>query len=425
MRIRTLTGGLVAGLVLIVLQVTPAAAAAGDLDTSFSSNGKVKLDASFDGQDVALQSDGKIVAIGSDGERMVVFRLNRDGSLDDTFSDDGILRVRFGQAEGTFSEAEGVALVNGDIVVVGTKFAGSITDISLAVARINTDGTLDDTFSSDGKQTFRLSSDTRGAGVAIQANGRIVCVGSDGDDLLVVRFKADGTPDTTFDGDGSVTTSFTEDVEGMAVAIDPATQRIVAGAQKSPTGHTEDFVIARYTTTGTLDSSWSDDGKRTTSTTTDGGLQSLTVLDNSRVIAVGYTESDTSGWQILVRKFESDGDYDDSWNDDGSIRVGFRRDGAPADDFGFDVDVQTDGKVVVAGTSLDGDREFAVLRLTTSGHLDDTFGGDGGVLTAFNEQAGANGVVINNGTGKIVVVGNAITNSLNSDGMYLARYLGS
>ncbi len=422
MRTRTVAGAITAGLALILIQITPALAAPGDLDTTFSSDGMKKVDDAQGGEDVAIQKDGKIVAVGSDGERMVVARLNRDGSLDDTFSGDGILHVTFGNSG--FSEARGVALVNGDIVVVGTHFPDD-GDIKLAMARIDAFGDLDDSFSSDGKVQFGLSGDTRGADVAIQSNGRIVCVGQDGGDLLVVRFKSDGTPDPSFDGDGAVTTSFSEDVEGEAVAIDPNTQRIVAGAEKTPTGSTEDFVITRYTTTGALDPSWSGDGQRITSTTADGGLQSLTVMVDSSVIAVGSTESSTAGWQMLIRKFLPGGDDDGTWNDDGKVQAGFTSNGGKADDFANDVFVTGSDRVMVVGTSIDdGGRRFAVMRFTAPGHLDDTFSGDGALRTEFNKQSAALAVKVNRGTGKIVVVGNAINDDLSGDGMYLARYLG-
>jgi uncharacterized delta-60 repeat protein len=425
MRIRRFAGAVTAGLALTLLQVTPAVAAAGDLDTSFSSNGKEKVDAASGGEDVAIQSNGKIVAVGSDGTKMVVVRLTTNGSLDTSFSGDGVLHVGFG--EDGESEASGVALVGSDIVVVGTHFPESSTgDVTMAVARIDSDGNLDDSFSGNGKELFGLSGDTRGADVAIQSNGRIVCVGRDGHDLLVVRFKSDGTPDSSFDGDGSATTSFSDAVEGMAVAVDPGTQEILAGATHVVSGSTEDFVIARYTTTGALDNTWSDDGKRTAQTTSDGGLQSLVVDASSRVVAVGSTESASHGFQFVVRRFDNDGTSDDAWSGDGVVQAGFKRGGESADDFGFDVALQSNGKVVVAGTSLDGDREFAVMRFSTDGHLDHGFGGgDGAVLTSFNQQAGANALDIDDSNGRIVVVGNAIQDDLSGDGMYLARYLGS
>ena len=425
MRTRTFAGAVTAGVALTLLHVTPAVAAAGDIDTSFSSNGKEKVDAASGAVDVAIQSNGKIVAVGSDGTKMVVVRLTTNGTLDPAFSGDGVLHVGFGN--GGESEASGVAIVDSDIVVVGTHFPDSSTgDVKMAVARIDSDGTLDDTFSSDGKELFDLSGDTRGGDVAVQSNGRIVCVGRDGHDLLVVRFLSDGTPDPSFDGDGSITTSFTDDVEGMAVAIDPGTQEILAGATHVVSGQTEDFVIARYTTTGTLDDTWSDDGKRTAQTTSEGGLQSLVVDSSSRVVAVGSTESSSHGFQFVVRRFDNDGTSDDSWSDDGVVQAGFKRGGESADDFAFDVVLQSNGQVLVAGTSLDGDREFAVMRFTTDGHLDHGFGGsDGAVLTSFNQQAGANALDIDDSNGRIVVVGNAIKDDLSLDGMELARYLGS
>ena len=242
----------------------------GTLDTSFSGDGKQTTD--FSGSlrtAVALQANGKIVAVGgsessgSASDDFALARYNPNGSLDTTFSGDGKQTTDFGGED----EANGVAIQeDGKIVVVGPQ-AG--TGIDFALARYNPNGTLDTSFSGDGKQT----TDFGGVGqvanaVAVQDDGKIVVVGDAGpmfsDDFALARYNPNGSLDTSFSGDGKQTTNF--------VATDEATAwRFRATARSSSVGTGVDNVnggsegaLARYNPNGTLDTSFSGDGKQTT-----------------------------------------------------------------------------------------------------------------------------------------------------------------
>ena len=125
-------------------------------------------------------------------------RFNSDGSLDTTFSGDGIASAMWGSQ---FDEAFGIAIQNdGKIVVAGESFNGSNNDVALA--RLNTDGTLDTTFSSDGKVTQAIGTSTDSArAITLQADGRIVLAGyatSASGDTAVLRYNADGSLDQRF-----------------------------------------------------------------------------------------------------------------------------------------------------------------------------------------------------------------------------------
>ena len=167
----------------------------GSLDASFNGDGIRTLDYGgvADGaRDVLVQGDGKIVVVGSGNapSNLTVTRLNPDGSLDQSFNGTGTVGADFGGAE--YGEA-GALLANGKIVVAGRNNQGE----ALAM-RLQPGGSLDTTFSGDGKQTMRAgSADTVAYGMAVQANGRLVFAGyalavaAGNFDVMVARLEGD------------------------------------------------------------------------------------------------------------------------------------------------------------------------------------------------------------------------------------------
>ena len=150
------------------------------------------------------------------------------------------------------------------------------------------------------------------------------------------------------------------------------------------------------------------------STSLGGGLSALHVLDSGRIVAAGTTVKSQTGDQFLVEKYKRDGTFDTSFGGgDGAAVTGFKTGGESRDDFGLDMAVQSDGKIVVAGESIGTDKRFAVVRYTSAGVLDPSFSG-GGVLTSFAQDAAATGVAVNNGTHKILLVGDEITTARRS-----------
>src|SRR5919106_2509881 len=126
-------------------------------------------------------------------------------------------------------------------------------------------GDLDPTFDGDGKVTTDFAADLDEArGVAIQEDGKIVAAGFAGAEFGLARYNTDGALDTTFDGDGKVTTDFagsTDQAFGVAIQGDG---KIVAGGCVSCFTGTDDFALARYNTDGSLDTTFSGDGNVTT-----------------------------------------------------------------------------------------------------------------------------------------------------------------
>ncbi|HEY7281563.1 MAG TPA: hypothetical protein VID47_08220 [Actinomycetota bacterium] len=410
---------------VVVASALPALASAGDLDPTFGHDGKVRVSSTDGASDVAIQPDGKTVAVGASHGHITVMRFDRDGTLDHTFSGDGVAHLTTGQGRTDFANA--VAIHLGKIVVVGTSVRQSDSGFATAILRLDSDGTLDHSFSGDGRQLLRVGSESTGEDVAIQGDGRIVVAGTSDGEFLVVRRLANGAPDPSFSNDGSDRTAFVQEAEARTVGIDPTNGRIVVGGTFDSGTGPHDLVLAAYTKSGDLDHTFSQDGKMIRVTSTRGGLAAIAILASGRILVAGTTRSGQAKGQFLVEKYTRTGAFDTSFGGgDGIVPIGFVTGGHPRDDLASGIATQSDGRIVVAGMSAGQTDEFAVARLNANGALDNGFHG-GGVLTAFPEDAEPTGIAVNNGTHKIVVVGIEFTGmpSIPIDAALAARYLGA
>ena len=148
-------------------------------------------------------------------DNFLVARYNPDGSLDPSFSGDGRVQTNFTGSDG----ATDVALRGNKIVVVGFSTDNTDND-HLALARYTANGSLDPSFSGDGMQTTDFSGfENWASGVAVQGDGKIVAVGSGADDFALIRYNPNGSLDATFSGDGKQTTDFGGNDEAYALAL--------------------------------------------------------------------------------------------------------------------------------------------------------------------------------------------------------------
>jgi len=176
--------------------------------------------------------------------------LAQDGSLDLSFDSDG--KVTTG-IQFWYDAGNSVAIQSdGKIVVAGSSYNGSNDDFALV--RYNADGSLDTSFDTDGKVITAIGSDfDQGFSVAIQSDGKIVAAGYTYNDpvfeFALIRYNADGSLDNTFDTDGKVTTPIgSVDDQGISVAIQSDGKIVVAGY--SDDGLWEDFAVVRYNSAG-------------------------------------------------------------------------------------------------------------------------------------------------------------------------------
>ncbi len=205
------------------------------------------------GADVAVQADRKIVVVGGTGSDFALARYNADGSLDSSFDGDGKLTTDLGG--GGDGGADVAVQADGKIVVVGGSTGG------FALARYNADGSLDPSFDGDGKRTTEFGGSGGTAnGVALQPDGKIVAAGHGGAGFALARYNTDGSLDSSFDGDGKQTTEFAGGA-AAAVALQGDGKIVAVGRA---VGDGMDFALSRYNADGSLDSSFDGDGKQIT-----------------------------------------------------------------------------------------------------------------------------------------------------------------
>jgi uncharacterized delta-60 repeat protein len=471
----------------------------GSIDSTFGFDGKVVTDAVPGGiVDLALQTDGKILAVGGDG--FALARYNNNGSLDSSFGTGGIIQL------GADLAANSVAVqANGSIIVAGkavqcvdngdsepptcfdtllllrynengsqdTTFntsspAGAATAVaaqadgkivtifnSFNIARFNQDGSLDTSFDGDGTATINVGSDGYINALVIRPDGKIVVAGSSGgavSDFALARLNANGSPDTSFDDDGRLTTDFDGSSEEVTAVAIQADGKIVAAGYTGQHGygfHAFDFALSRYGADGSLDPAFDGDGKLTSSflvvssaanAILPSGLHESILFGyannglnddfavakdgegsgfvgkmitpigsgddranaaardgNARYVAAGYSDNGSNRDFALVR-YHFWGGVDTSFGQNGKVVTDFG-----GNDEATAVVVQADNKILVAGqTSLNGGADLIVARFHENGSLDTSFGTGGSVIVTGIQKARALTILP---IGKIIVAG--------------------
>jgi uncharacterized delta-60 repeat protein len=341
----------------------------GSLDTTFNGTGKVTT-AVGSGEDIgrhmALQADGKIVVAGhsysaANHAEVALVRYNTDGSLDTTFNGTGKVTT----AVGGITDLGQEVIVQGDgkIIVVGDSFNGSNLDVMLL--RYNANGSLDTTFNGVGKVTAAVGGgDDYGRGVALQTNGNIVVTGASSNgsnlDMVVLRYNTNGSLDTTFNGTGKVITSVGggNDV-GESVVVQGDGKILITGG--SYNGNNYDFALIRYAPNGSLDTTFNGTGKVTTSIGSGHDYPSQAVLQLDGRILLGGLSHDTSGYDYFaVARYNANGTLDLNFNSTGTVTTHI----GSFDNGGDSIALQSDGKFVVGGFSYNalGNADFAILR---------------------------------------------------------------
>ncbi len=372
--------------------------APGSLCLDFGSNGTVTTD--FVGEidnanAVVLQPDGKIIAVGraqSGGNNdFALARYNSDGSLDPTFGTGGLVITLFG---GNDIANAAVLQPDGKIIAVG-QISGLF-----GLVRYNSDGSLDPTFGTGG---FVI---TPGTGIAraavLQPDGKIIAVGQFSADFGLARYNSDGSLDTTFGTGGLVTTNFGGVDRARAVVLQPNGKIIAAGQARS--GGIDDFALARYNSDGSLDPTFGAGGLvRTDFAGEDDSARSVVLQSDGKIIAAGLVGSGGIDDFGLAR-YNSDGSLDPTFGTGGLVTTDF----AGGDDRAFALVLQPDGQIIAVGlVNSGGNNDFGLARYNSNGSLDLTFGTGGLVTTGFIGGDAIPRAAVLQPDGKLIAVGEA------------------
>jgi uncharacterized delta-60 repeat protein len=290
-------------------------------------------------------------------------------------------------------------------------------------------GQLDTTFGSGGTVTSLLGSSSFAYATALQSDGKILAAGQatvgSGYQFALARYTTSGSLDTSFGNSGTVTTKIGSGGFAWAMAVQPTDGKIVLGGfgSISKTGH--DFALARYTTGGSLDKSFGNRGTMTTALGSgDDEIEALAIQSDGKIVAAG-TSQQSGQYQWALARYTTSGSLDTSFGSGGTEVSTF----GPGSNVQAEIDgiaLQSDSKILVTGyVSLAGSdgQQFAVARYNANGTLDSTFGTNGVVyvtpLATLHPDSG-HGIVIQS-DGKIVAAG-TLTGTNSYQEWALARF---
>jgi uncharacterized delta-60 repeat protein len=393
--------------------------ASGMLDTTFNSTGtQTHQLGNWDSMiaDIDVQSDGKIVAVGSSNDtnfsNITVCRYRTNGSLDHSFGLWGvwIMDVAGDQDYG----AEIVATSSGKILVAGVAKVSSLTDI--VIYRLNDDGSLDSTFGLNGMSQIDIAVHNETiSGMHIQSNGRIIVTGftsgsSGWAEYYAVRVNTNGVVDSSYGTNGRVmvqigsSLGFARDSE-----IDGNDRVVIVGDAKN--GTDDNFAALRLLNTGELDTTFGNGG----TTVFQGGpgtgtAWAVAIQDDNSIVMGGYSALFPAYY--LVLRLNEDGSRDTTFGAAGEYKI----DGSLTD-----LVLQSDGKIVGGGNG--SGPQFSTFRLHSSGNADYSFGSGGYVQRNILFYDEVNTVAVQP-DGKILAAGLA-QNDTGPSGFAIERYLSS
>jgi uncharacterized delta-60 repeat protein len=381
---------------------------AGSLDLSFGKQGIVRTD--FGSMDVFYDNQCQQILLAPDGTFYLVIEMNMqtllthrlaNGTIDLTYGEQGYSVPVF------IRQPKAVMQLDGKIVVGGTAQISNKKDFALA--RFNTDGTPDNNFSGDGYVTIDFTStDDSFFGLALQADGKIVAVGSTYDNvrdrIAITRFNPDGTLDNSFSGDGKQVTNLIGGAGAAAVAIQPDGKIVIAGYFNKAGVYS--MAIARYLPDGAIDVAFADNGFRFITSGWNSNAKAIAIQNDGKIVAAGFTLNELNIMKFMLARLNSDGSLDPGFSEDGIQISNFSNEDALINA----LSLQNDGKLVVAGAALtSAHQDFIVGRYNADGSLDNSFSGDGIAIAGVNDNqssagASASSLVIQP-SGKIMIAG--------------------
>jgi uncharacterized delta-60 repeat protein len=291
-----------AGLALVRYNIT------GELDHSFGINGIVLSSVGNNANSLAIQSDGKIIITGSSSDNVqsnfITVRFNSNGSIDPSFGNNGIVVASF---DGS-SHADAIAIQKDGKIIVG-GLTGNSPNFNFTLVRYNCNGDLDTLFGMNGKVIITVGNFYNSGcnSIKIKSDGKIIASGwaFDGavQNYIIAQFDANGLLDVNF-GTGGIINAYVGDA---AVANDIEIQKngkiVVAANIISSTNN--DFIVARYDSTGILDSTFGINGNAITHVGIDAKINALSIQLDGKIVVAGsalfIAYNDTKYTFVLAR----------------------------------------------------------------------------------------------------------------------------
>jgi uncharacterized delta-60 repeat protein len=424
--------------VLIFISTISFSQKIGSLDTTFGTSGIVKSSVGEFGNDlrsIAIQDDGKIIAVGNIDKESTfdwdynigIVRYNQDGIIDNTFGNSGKVITKFGESSANVS---GMAIQKDEKIIIAGYLDINHSSTSFFIIRYNKNGTLDNTFGTNGIVYTEINKgNDNAADLILQSDGKIVVCGYTFisgllNDFAIVRYNIDGTLDNSFGIRGKVITDFNNNSDDKATSIAIQSDgKILVGGLSSQDSKCY-YAIVRYLTDGSLDNTFEKNGKVTTAVG-DGNfdcISALLIQSDGKIIATGTSSSSTSDNDFSVVRYNSNGALDLTFGNKGKTITDIFN--GSSDDL-CSAAIQSNSKIVTVGWSRSNSSEdvFAIVRYNTDGTLDNNFGSTGKVISAISDSDDDASSVAIQSDGKIIVGGNYRINKT-SFNFAIVRYYG-
>lgn len=306
---------------------------------------------------VARQTDGKIVALGGSRESIAVMRVNSDGSSDTTFGVDALVQLPWGVPTNGIDKSHAIAIQPDGKIVFVTRVLGTYGALAThgIVGRLNANGSLDTSFAGTGYVLSEMYRDLRA--LALQPDGKIVVGGI----TRLERFLADGTRDTTFGTNGIANVSVS--VQDIALQADGAI--VTAGGRD----------VARFTTAGAVDTTFDGGSGKVSLPNNNDILYSVAVAADGKILAGGgIVFAGASSPRFAIARYDATGAIDTSFGTSGIAHDNNTAGGSQAVGIG----IAPDGKIVgVGAANVNGTAAGRSARFDTNGVLDTSYGGTG------------------------------------------------
>jgi len=383
-------------LTLLILSSTTILSQDGALDTTFANNGIFSTNGNFQYSllDLSIDNSNNIYisgnVINSDGTTSVkVIKLLPEGELDTSFGNAGFATIHYNP---WWYVSKTIILESGKIALVG-RISSNSNDI--IVVRLNSDGSIDNSFGNNGRFIFDSGNGNDQAFTIVEQNSKLIIGGvvQPYSEYALLRLTEDGILDTTFGNNGLTAVGFGYREEIRDLIIDDSGNIVTCGHSRNtnnPYWNLDDLTILKFNNNGFLDSSFGDNG-----------IVVVPGLDNERAYSIQYFQNsyyvtgqkdfaDTAGSATVIVKINQNGVLDNSFNNDGKLFI------IPiGGDFhgvyhgGYSSIIQNDNKLIVGGSWLyfgnPGLYEIRFNRITSNGVFDPEFGDNG--ISHFNLDA--------------------------------------
>lgn len=350
----------------------------GILESTYGNNG-IKLLTISGGPNPAkaiLQSDGSIIIYGNFTNifptELFILRIDSNGNLDNSFGTNGIVTTNFGN-DGQYPG--GIKLQSdGKIIISGTTENFSPLNSDIIVMRLNSNGSLDNTFGTNGQIIINVDlldgSQTLDYGIDIlfRDDGKIIVIGSSdisGNKIVLIRLNSNGTIDSSFGSSGLVVEMFNTNFDAWTCSALQSDNKIIIGGQSND-GNNDVFALARFEENGAYDNTFGSSGKVMNSVDNYSSYgKDILIQNDGKIILIGSVIDNTFNYAFAISRYNSDGTLDTSFDTDGTKSFTFNSSFPPND--ANAVATQSSGKILIAGiVNNNSDNDIGIARIISS-----------------------------------------------------------